>query len=70
MKACHLQNKTNLKNKDGDDDDEDEPEATLDPEEVRVRIDAIKKLFDKVQKNAKRYGRHDAKTEKVQIETE
>ena len=51
-----------------DDDDEEEPEATLDPEEVRSRIKDITKLFNKVQKYAKRYGRGDKKTEKAQLE--
>ena len=72
MLACHLLSLPRWENADGegsdDDDDEEEPVPTLDPEEVRERIDAITKLHTKVQKNAKKYGRADKKTEKVQLE--
>ena len=54
----------NADGEDSNDDDEEEPVPTLDPEEVRERIDAITKLHTKVQKNAKKYGRADKKTEK------
>jgi RNA polymerase primary sigma factor len=40
-----------------DDDTEDESEATLDPEEVREHIVAIEKLYTKMAKSIKRYGR-------------
>ncbi len=57
-----------VKSEDKDDDDDDEQPPSLDPEEVRVRIKEITKLHAKVQKNAKRYGRADKKTQKVQLE--
>ncbi len=53
---------------DDDDSSEDEPEATIDPEDIRDRIKVITKLHTKVQKYAKRYGRADKKTLKVQEE--
>ena len=65
--AEQVNNNSNNDDSDGDDDD-DEPEATLDPEEVKSRIKDITKLFNKVQKYAKRYGRSDKKTEKTQVE--
>ena len=53
---------------DNDSDDSDEPEAMLDPEEVRVHIEAIEKIFIKLNRSIKRNGRSHKKSRELQNE--
>jgi RNA polymerase primary sigma factor len=61
-------------NDEDDDDDndsgdtDDEPEAMLDPEEVRVHIEAIEKIYNKLTRSIKRNGRHHKKSQELQNE--
>ena len=47
------------------DDTDDEPEAMLDPEEVRVHIEAIEKIYNKLTRSIKRNGRHHKKSQEL-----
>jgi RNA polymerase primary sigma factor len=54
---------------DGDGGDaDDEPEAMLNPEEVRVHIEAIEKIYNKLTRSIKRNGRHHKKSQELQNE--
>ena len=53
---------------DGDDSETDEPEAMLDPEEVRRHIEAIEKIFIKLNRSIKRNGRAHKKSQELQDE--
>ena len=53
---------------DSDSDDSDEPEAMLDPEEVRVHIEAIEKINTKLIRSIKRNGRAHKKSRELQDE--
>src|SRR3990170_1833207 len=46
-------------------DTDDEPEAMLDPEEVRVHIEAIEKIYNKLTRSIKRNGRHHKKSQEL-----
>ena len=53
---------------DSDDSETDEPEAMLDPEEVRMHIEAIEKIFNKLNRSIKRNGRAHKKSQVLQNE--
>ncbi|HSR63216.1 MAG TPA: RNA polymerase sigma factor RpoD [Gammaproteobacteria bacterium] len=51
-----------------DEEDNDEPDNTLDPEEVRAHVEAIDKVFARLNRSVKRNGRDHKKTEALQDE--
>jgi len=53
---------------DDDDEDSDEPDNSLDPEEVRAHVEAIDKVFVKLNRSVKRNGRDHKKTQALQDE--
>ncbi len=46
-------------------DTDDEPDTMLDPEEVRVHIEAIEKIYNKLTRSIKRNGRHHKKSQEL-----